>query len=238
MEAAHDLGRGAPVNLVLFDCDGTLVDSQVMIVASMTGAFQARALQPPSREEILSIVGLSLPIAIARLTSHHPEAPIDALVDAYKASFLDLRNSTLHQEPLYPGARETIERLAAEPNTLLGIVTGKSRRGLDAILAMHGLRPYFQVLKTADDAPSKPHPAMVHDAIAEVGAQAARTVVIGDTSFDMEMAISAGTGAIGVSWGYHSTAMLEAAGAAVVVQRFHEVPGAVHRLLAGNSRHG
>lgn len=221
----------APLRLVLFDCDGTLVDSQVMIVSAMTGAFESAGLAPPSREEILSIVGLSLPIAIARLASHHPEASVDALVDAYKASFQTLRSSTRHHEPLYPGAREAIAAIAAAPDTLLGIVTGKSRRGVDAILALHGLAPFFSIIRTADDSPSKPHPGMVLDAMAETGADPAATVVIGDTTYDMEMARAAGARAIGVAWGYHPTAALAAAGAERTLTRFDEVPGAVAALI-------
>lgn len=219
------------MDLVLFDCDGTLVDSQVMIVSAMTKAFAASGLAAPGREEILSIVGLSLPVAIARLAGHRPEAPIGALVDAYKLAFQDLRTSTLHQEPLYPGAREALARLATAENTLLGIVTGKSRRGVDAILARHGLAPYFSTVKTADDAPSKPHPQMVLDAVAAVGGSVGRTVVIGDTTYDMEMAIAAGALPIGVSWGYHEAELLRQAGALVVLDRYDEVPDAVAAAL-------
>lgn len=219
------------MKLYLFDCDGTIVDSQVMIVAAMTRAFEAGGLPPPDRDEILSIVGLSLPIAIARLASEHPEAPVNALVDAYKTAFASLRTSTLHQEPMFPGAREVIAGLAAEPDALLGIVTGKSRRGVDAILAMHALAPHFAVIRTADDAPSKPDPTMVLDAIAAVGGTAGETVVIGDTSYDMQMARAAGARALGVSWGYHSPMMLEAAGAEQVVHAFHDIPAALAALL-------
>lgn len=219
------------MRLVLFDCDGTLVDSQVMIVSSMTRAFESAGLAAPPREEILSIVGLSLPIAIARLAGHLPGASVETLVEAYKASFADLRNSTLHREPLYPGARETVEALAARPDTLLGIVTGKSRRGVDAILAHTGLGDRFAVVRTADDAPSKPHPGMVLDAIAAVGADAARTVVVGDTTYDVEMAIAAGTRAVGVTWGYHHRRELAAAGAHRIVERFDEVAAAVDDLI-------
>jgi phosphoglycolate phosphatase len=223
------------LRLVLFDCDGTLVDSQVMIVGAMQRAFGIGGLAPPPREEILSIVGLSLPIAIARLASHHPEAPVDALVEAYKSAFFELRNSTLHQEPLYPGARDVIEMLAAAPDTLLGIVTGKSRRGVAAILAMHDLKSRFAVIRTADDAPSKPHPAMVLEAMAEVGADPSATVVIGDTSYDMSMARAAAVPGIGVTWGYHERDLLAEAGAAVIVDRFDEVPTAVARLIGGRA---
>ena len=219
------------MRLVLFDCDGTIVDSQVMIVTAMTRAFEAGGMVAPAREEILSIVGLSLPIAIARLAGDYPAATVDMLVESYKTAFFDLRNSTLHHEPLYPSAREVIEALAADDDTLLGVVTGKSMRGLLAILAMHGLRDHFQVLKTADGAPSKPHPAMVLEAMAEMGVDADRTVVIGDTSFDMEMAKAAGCHALGVTWGYHDRALLRSSGADRLVERYDEIPAAIQALL-------
>lgn len=142
-----------------------------------------------------------------------------------------LRSSTRHHEPLYPGAREAIAAIASAPDTLLGIVTGKSRRGVDAILALHGLAPFFSIIRTADDSPSKPHPGMVLEAMAETGADPAATVVIGDTTFDMEMARAAGARAIGVAWGYHPPAALAAAGAERTLVRFDEVPGAVAALI-------
>ncbi|WP_181707427.1 HAD-IA family hydrolase [Chthonobacter rhizosphaerae] len=218
--------------LVLFDCDGTLVDSQVMIVSAMTRAFETSGLAPPPREAVLSIVGLSLPIAIARLLTAHPDLPVDPLVEAYKAAFFELRQSLDHQEPLFPFARETIEELAARPDVLLGVVTGKSRRGLTAILALHGLADHFAVLRTADDAPSKPDPTMVLDAVAAVGGEVERTVVVGDTTFDIEMARAAGSPSIGVSWGYHPPEALTAAGARTVIDDFRVLPGLVTDLFA------
>ncbi len=113
----------------------------------------------------------------------------------------------------------------------MGIVTGKSRRGVDAILALHDLASYFQVIKTADSSPSKPHPGMVREAMAELGADPADTVVIGDTSFDMEMARAAGARAIGFSWGYHPRAALVEAGAERTVDRYDDLPAAVAALI-------
>lgn len=221
------------MNLVLFDCDGTLVDSQVMIVSAMTRAFASVGLPPPTREAVLSIVGLSLPVAIARLLGPVVDVPVDTVVQAYKSAFFELRQSSDHQEPLFPYARDVLEDLSARPDVLLGIVTGKSRRGVDAILAVHGLARCFQVIRTADDAPSKPDPTMVLDAIAEVGGSASRTVVIGDTTFDTEMARAAGCVAIGVSWGYHAAGDLIEAGASLVVDDFRELRPELDRLFAG-----
>jgi phosphoglycolate phosphatase len=219
------------LRLVLFDCDGTLVDSQVMIVASMTAAFEARDRVPPSREAVLSIIGLSLPVAIARLAPDGDGEAIDALVAAYKAAFFERRASPSHLEPLFPGVREALDLLAAQDGTLLGVVTGKSRRGLEAVLRAHDLFDRFVVLRTADDGPSKPHPHMVLDAAAAVGAELSRTAVIGDTTFDIEMARAAACRSIGVAWGYHPAAALTAAGADRLVDSFDAIPTAVDALV-------
>lgn len=220
------------MRLILFDCDGTLVDSQVMIVSAMTAAFEAHGRPVPVRAAILAVVGLSLPVAIARLAPSEAPASVDRLVASYKEAFASLRGSPHHQEPLFAGVRDVLDGLAADPDTLLGVVTGKSRRGLDMVLGLHGLADRFVVLRTADDGPSKPHPFMALDAMAAVGASAEETVVVGDTTYDIEMARAAGCGSIGVTWGYHAADALSAAGADRIVTRFSAIPGAVDALLS------
>lgn len=217
--------------LVIFDVDGTLVDSQNMIAATMNGAFDAVGLALPAREAVLGIIGLSLPEAVDRLHPGLDAATIAVAADAYRTTYMEQQFRLAETAPLYPGAREALEALAAEPDLLLGIVTGKSRRGLDAILATHGLADLFAVLRTADDGPSKPHPFMVVDAVSALGGDPAATVVIGDTGFDMAMARAAGSLALGVSWGYNSRAELEAAGAHAIADRFAGVPALALGLL-------
>jgi phosphoglycolate phosphatase len=210
------------VRLILFDCDGTLVDSQHVIVETMNRAFLADGLQPPSAESVRRIVGLSLETAMATL--HPGGAPADhvRLAEAYKEAFTELRLSGDFQEPMFDGARETLDRLA-ERDILLGVATGKSLRGLRLVLEHHGLRDHFVTLQTADFHPSKPHPAMVEAALRETGCAAEETWLIGDTSFDMEMAVAAGVRPIGVDWGYHPAEELRAAGAAALLESFPEV---------------
>ncbi|MET0371820.1 MAG: HAD-IA family hydrolase [Sphingobium sp.] len=201
--------------LAVFDCDGTLVDSQHSIVAAMTRAFEGAKLAPPERPAILSIVGLSLPHAMARLL---PDAEADYhhhLAERYKRAFHALRGDGQVHEPLYPGIADLIADLDAA-GWLLGIATGKSDRGLDIVLRHHGLLPRFVTLQTADRHPSKPHPSMLHTAMAEAGATPEATVMIGDTLFDIDMARAAGVRAIGVGWGYHNPQDLRDAGAHAV----------------------
>jgi len=201
------------LKLVVFDCDGTIVDSQHMIVAAMEQAFTGSGLPMPGRTAILSVVGLSLEQAVRRLLPPAIDTDIGALAEAYKSAFGELRRDKAHQEPLYPGVREALRTLANEPGVLLGVATGKSRRGLAAVLEREGLADLFVTIQTADTHPSKPHPAMLRAAMAEAGTDAHRTLMVGDTTYDIGMARDAGARAIGVAWGYHPVSELEAAGA-------------------------
>lgn len=218
------------LRLVVFDVDGTLVDSQAHIVAAMDAAFAATGLTPPDRAVILSIVGLSLPVAMARLAPDHADRT-DALVAAYKDAFASLRHADgAALSPLFPGARATLDALAAEDNTLLAIATGKSRRGLRHILDLHDLHGHFQSVQVADDHPSKPHPSMLEACLAETGVAAHRAVIVGDTTFDMDMARAAGIAALGVSWGYHPPETPTATGAAEILHSFDALPAALGRV--------
>ncbi len=210
------------MKLVIFDCDGTLVDSQHMICAAMHNAYVAHNLPCPPRERLLSIVGLSLDEAFLRLAGAELH-PVQSLATRYKDAFHALRASGAHMEPLYPGAREAIETLAQRDRVMLGIATGKSVRGVRLVLGHHGLIDHFVTLQTADTAPSKPHPEMVLAAMREAGVAPSDTIVVGDTVYDIEMARAANAAAIGVSWGYHPAADLHAAGAHAVIDTFEQL---------------
>jgi phosphoglycolate phosphatase len=201
--------------LAIFDCDGTLVDSQHMIVAAMNDAFAQVQLQPPTRAATLAVVGLSLVKAMATLLPDAGSAMHSAMTEQYKQAFWRLRGKGLVDEPLYDGIAELIAALVRD-GWLLGVATGKSDRGLALCLAHHGLGDQFVTLQTADRHPSKPHPSMIEAAMADAGAVPQTTVMIGDTSYDMMMARTAGTRALGVSWGYHPASALHAAGAHAV----------------------
>lgn len=214
---------------IVFDLDGTLVDSQHTIVFCMSQAFDAAGLELPDAEAVRGIIGLKLEVAVAELLPPDLTAMAPRITGLYREAFHERLSGPDHDDPLFDGAREVLAALD-HPELLLGIVTGKNRRGLLRVLEHHGLQHHFTTLKTADDGPSKPHPRVLQLAMAEVGAEPQDTVMIGDTAFDIEMARAAGCDAIGVDWGYHHRDQLYAAGAGVVIDRFDELEGAMTRL--------
>jgi phosphoglycolate phosphatase len=220
------------MRLVIFDCDGTLIDSQHAIFGSMSQAFGTIGLPAPSRAEVLGVVGLSLPQALAVLAPAESEAVRHQIIDAYKSGFVGVRARPDHGEALYEGIAATVAALAQRGDTLLGIATGKSKRGVARLLAQEAWEGHFVTIQTADDHPSKPHPSMILQAMAETGAAPHQTVMIGDTTFDMEMALNAGVGAIGVSWGYHADDRLTGAGAHAIVRNGALLLDAIEQRLA------
>jgi len=220
------------LKLVIFDCDGTLVDSQDMILAAMRQAYVTHGIPVPARETLLSIVGLSLTEAFTTLGNGAERFPVASLAEQYKLAFHAMRETGEHMEPLYPGAMEAVAALARRDDVVLGIATGKSQRGVRVVLGHHGLLDHFITIKTADDAPSKPDPGMVLAAMRDAGVGAADTVVVGDTVYDIAMARAAGATAIGVAWGYHSHAALEEAGAALVIDDFAALVPALDAMWA------
>jgi len=202
---------------VVFDCDGTLVDGQAAICETMELAFANAGLVAPERNKVRRIVGLSLPYALRELAPEASDDQRHAVVEAYKLGYRDLRLSGALREPLFEGIAALIDELDAE-GRLLGVATGKSDRGLHACLDTHGIKHRFVSLQTADRHPSKPHPAMLEAALDDAGVSPGDAVMIGDTSFDMEMAVAAGVRAIGVSWGYHEPQELFNTGASAVAE--------------------
>lgn len=210
--------------LAVFDCDGTLVDSQVNICVCVEHAFGRAELVVPSRDAIRRIVGLSLVEAMAALHPTGPDELHQMLAADYKQAFFALRTSgELDEEPLFDGIAAVLQELA-DDGWMLGVATGKSDRGLAHILAQHGIAHHFVTLQTADRHPSKPHPAMLAAAIAEAGAAPETTAMIGDTSYDMMMAVNGGARAVGVTWGYHPHDELLKAGAHVVATEVAHLP--------------
>lgn len=219
------------MKLAIFDCDGTLVDSQNMIVAAMTVAFTGVGREPLPRAQVLSIVGLSLPLAIEHLLPDSGPAEIEAITAGYRAAFATLRADPAAGEPLFPGMGEVVNWLHGHDDVLLAIATGKSRRGVDRLLALHGFENRFVAISTADEHPSKPHPSMIMHALSDAGVEPENAVMIGDTSFDVAMANAAGVTAIGVTWGYHEPEQLIRAGAHALVRTTNELSQELSRIL-------
>jgi phosphoglycolate phosphatase len=217
------------LRLIVFDVDGTLVDSQAHILGAMTTAYASFDLPVPERDQILSIIGLSLPQAMEVLSPGLSVSQRDALVDAYKSQYVSQRHDLgeAQTSPLYPGVRSMLDALASVPEHILGVATGKSRRGLDYVLNTHGLTGFFATEQVADHHPSKPHPAMLEAALRETGTDNRRAWMIGDTTYDIEMGRAAGMKTIGVAWGYHPTEHLTQAGADFVVTSVAELAALV-----------
>lgn len=224
-------GLNSP-KLAVFDCDGTLVDSQASIIASMTAAFGAHAHPPPEAEDVRRVVGLPLRVAMEKLLPGSVPEEHGRLESSYIEAFHALRKRGEVSDPLFPGVIEALSALESS-GWILGIATGKGHRGLMATLETHDLTGRFATVQTADSGPGKPNPGMLLNAMRETGAEAADTVMIGDTTFDIEMAVAAGTMAIGVSWGYHPEEHLHSAGAHAVIDDFEALPGKLQSLGGG-----
>lgn len=208
--------------LAIFDCDGTLVDSQANICLAMEHAFDEAGMSPPSRHSIRRTVGLSL-VEIMRILLPDSDASLHTeMADRYRSSYLILRNNGLEHEPLYDGMAALLASMD-ESGWLLGVATGKSDRGLARCLDHHAIKGLFVTLQTADRHPSKPHPSMVHQALADAGVKAGQAIVIGDTVYDIHMGRAAGTRTIGVNWGYHPVEELREAGADAIAESIDEL---------------
>ena len=219
---------GAASRLAVFDCDGTLVDSQGIVVAAMTAAFEAEGLRAPEARCIRQMVGLPLVEVVQRLAPAGCNAV--ELADRYRDAYGDRFGLPEFQAPLFEGAVAALDALE-RAGFLLGVATGKGRRGLIQVLDKHGLGARFVTLQTADDGPGKPNPLMLFNAMAEAGSAPEATVMIGDTTFDVLMARNAGVAGIGVAWGYHDPAELVAAGADEIAGDFGTLPHIVERMM-------
>jgi len=219
-----------PIRLAVFDCDGTLIDSQGIVVAAMRAAFEAEGLVVPEAPAVRHVVGLPLVEAILRLAPDAPDA--ERLAERYRDAYGDRFGLPEFQEPLFAGAVAALDDLA-RAGYVLGIATGKGRRGLLRLLDRHGLTARFATLQTADDGPGKPSPDMLLRAMAETAAEPAATVMIGDTTYDIHMACNARVASIGVAWGYHAAGDLRAAGASELVEDFAALPALIERMVRG-----
>ena len=218
------------LRLVVLDCDGTMVDSLQSLVDCLDVAFTAHGLTPPQRSLVRNGIGLELFEAVERLAPELSKPDLERLTNTYRDVALAKQDNGDWDDPLYAGARDAIQLMDRE-NWLLGIATGKSYRGVEKLLQRHDLKDYFITRQTSDRAAGKPNPEMLFNAMRDAGVDKASTVMVGDTSFDMQMAVNAGVSAIGVSWGYHSNDDLNRAGADIIIDHYSQLFGAVEKLL-------
>ncbi|NRA88823.1 MAG: HAD-IA family hydrolase [Rhizobiales bacterium] len=223
--------------LVIFDLDGTLVDGAHSVVDAMQFAFVSNKYPKPTNRQIMDIIGLSLPQAIIKIISNFNELSdisdsySQDIEQSYKDYFFKARISKKNASPIYEGALEAIDKLHVKDELLLGIATGKSRRGVDAFLDEFNLSDKFFTTYCSTECISKPNPDMILRAIKDAGVDKQNTVMIGDTSYDMEMAKSAGIHAIGVNWGYHSQNIMLSAGADIIVENFDQLTKHIFEYL-------
>jgi phosphoglycolate phosphatase len=217
--------------LVLFDLDGTLVDGQHSVQATFEAVFPQFGYAQPTREAVRGIIGRSLPQAIGDLLG--ADAPADAISEAYKTHFHAMRATGDYSEALYDNVDPVIRRLAAREDLLLGTATGKALRGINWMIDQHGWHGFFATLQGGDTAASKPSPEMVFNACRETGIAAGRTIVFGDSVYDIEMAVTAGATAVGVSYGYGEPETLRKAGAIRIIDSFAEVESAIADFRKG-----
>jgi len=213
--------------LAVFDVDGTLVDSRASILSAMVAGANAIGVAPPTYEDVRAIVGLSLTEAMAQMRPDLDAPTVHAYVEAYKSTFTRFHADPDFVEPLYHGVADLLAELKAE-GWAIGMATGKSRRGVERNLEVHGWRGIFDCTFCADDGPSKPHPHMLNRNMETLGFAAEHTVMISDTAHDIIMARQAGVQAIGVTWGFHTVDELVAAGADDIVADVAELKQVLH----------
>lgn len=200
-------------SLVVFDWDGTLMDSTHSIVAAIQGACRDLELPVPSASDASWVIGLSLESALRRAVPQLTQAMLPRFLERYRTHYL-LRDPELR---LFDGIPELLNALA-ERDVRLAVATGKSRVGLTRALAATGLGSMFDATRTADETFSKPHPAMLHELMSELDVDPARVVMVGDTSHDMQMATNAGVHGLGVTYGAHTLKELEGCGPQAVLE--------------------
>ncbi|MDO6505398.1 HAD-IA family hydrolase [Colwellia sp. 4_MG-2023] len=191
--------------LIIFDWDGTLMNSVDRIVSSMQSAADTVGLVTPTNNEVKDIIGLSLPVVFDRLFTDITAEQIEAMSVQYKYQYLEVNTTP---SPLFNDAMELLVTLK-QHNKLLAVATGKGRAGLASVLSLSNTTNLFHTTRCADEMPSKPDPTMLLSILSELGISSHEALMIGDTSYDLKMAKNAGIDSIGVSFGVHDKPTLE-----------------------------
>ena len=185
--------------LIVFDWDGTLMDSAAHIVNCLQNAITELSLEPKTDDELKNIIGLGLREALFALYPQATDEELTALVDRYRKHFFDPQTAPCE---LFTGARELVEELYAK-DYFLAVATGKGRNGLDKVLKETSMGEFFPITRCADETHSKPHPQMMLDIIDYYGIEANEAIMVGDTEYDLQMASNAAAHSVAVTYGVH-----------------------------------
>lgn len=218
------------MKLIIFDFDGTLVDSRSLILESHRTVFSEFRLPLPAPADSLALVGMSLDVILTRLAG--PTAPILEMVRAYDLLLPQLRTDPAFAEKPFDGIADLLYELSSTPGIILGIATGHRSDTVAPALEALQWSGFFRTIQAADMAPSKPHPGMLLQALAATGVSSENAIFIGDTTFDMQMAQAAQLRSIGVSWGYHKAEPLMAAGAHRVAQAVEDLRSYIRSAIS------
>lgn len=194
--------------LIVFDWDGTLMDSEAKIVGCMLAAATEAGLAPPQREDARGVIGLALREAVTTLFPGIDDASRERIIERYRHHYLV--GSTIPSE-LFAGVKEMLQALSSQ-GYFMAVATGKGRRGLDQVMDEQGVRHLFDYTRCADETRSKPHPQMLWEIMDRLGVAPAETLMVGDTDYDLLMAANAGVPALAVGYGVQSRARLLACG--------------------------
>ena len=206
------------IQFIVFDWDGTLMDSEEQIVSCLHAAIADLQLEPMDDDTVKNVIGLGLREAIDTLVPGRDDRFHQAFVDFYREHWFRSESSSL-----FEGVRETLEALK-QRNLMLGVATGKARRGLERVLDETGLGSFFDATRCADEALSKPHPQMLLELMETLDVTPGRTLMVGDTEYDMEMATNAGAGKIAVNSGVHTEERLQRHTPLVCLNRIMDMP--------------
>ncbi|MDG1154189.1 MAG: HAD-IA family hydrolase [Alphaproteobacteria bacterium] len=218
------------MRLIIFDCDGTLVDSQKSIMNAIVTAWESFGLNPPKLSSVLQVIGLTIQDSVRVLEPDLNENDYGKLEKEFYSAFVNLNEQAKIEEELFPNVVETLNVLN-DDKSYLAVLTGKGNLGLQNTFKNKNIGEYFIATKTSDCGPGKPNPQTMNELIAELGVEKESVVMIGDTTHDILTAKNAGVKSIGVSFGYHSVGELVKAGANEIVDDFSNLPSVIDTLL-------